>query len=218
MAVTVGEALPRDGWAATVSQGDASTALRATLERGAQIAVQQLGAADGFLNNDKVRIRLPEMLEQATPVLRTIGRGQQLDDLVTAMNHAAERAVSQAFPLLKQTIRGVTPQDALRILQGGENAVTDYFSEKTRAGLTQTFQPTVSKAVDRLSLARQYNDLAGKASRLGLIRGPAVSVQEHVTARALDGLYFVIGEEERRIRRDPAGTGIAILKKVFSAL
>jgi hypothetical protein len=212
------EALPVNGWAATVNQADAGTALRAALERGAQIAVSQLGVADGFLANDKVRISLPEVLERAAPVLRTVGRGKQLDDLVTSMNHAAESAVALALPLLRQSIKRMTLEDALRILRGGDNAVTDYFSEQTRAPLTTTFQPIVAKSVDKLSLARTYNDMARKASRLGLIQGETVTVQDHVTTRALDGLYFVIGEEERRIRRDPVATGSAILKKVFGAL
>ena len=189
------EALPQDGWAASpVSQLDAGAALRTALERGAQVAVGQLGVANGFLSNDKVRIRLPDMLEQAAPVLRTVGRGQQLDDLTTAMNHAAENAVALALPLLRQSIKQMTLQDAANIIRGGDNAVTDYFSDKTRAPLTGTFLPIVSKAVDKLSIARGYNDLAKKASRLGLVRGNAVTVQDHVTSHALDGLYFVIGE------------------------
>ncbi|MBI2732685.1 MAG: DUF4197 domain-containing protein [Aquabacterium sp.] len=212
------EALPSPGWAAAFSQTDASAALKAALERGAQVAVQQLGAADGFLSNDKVRIGLPEVLEKAAPILRTVGRGAQLDELVTSMNHAAESAVALAQPLLLQAIKGMSLQDAQRIIQGGDNAVTDYFATKTRAPLGQKFQPVVGKALDRLSITRQYNDLTGKASKLGLIQGQPVTVQDHVTQRALDGLYFVIGEEERRIRKDPVGTGSALLKKVFGAL
>lgn len=213
-------ALPRDGWAGAdaLTQADARSALRAALERGARIAVAQLGKPDGFLANDKVRIALPEMLEKAAPVLRTVGRGRQLDELTTAMNHAAENAVALALPMLNQAIRSMTVQDALHILQGGENAVTDYFNTRTRGPLTKAFRPTVSKAVDKLSVTRVYNDMAQKANRLGLIQGETITVQDHVTERALDGLYFVIGEEERRIRRDPAATGSAILKKVFEAL
>ena len=212
------ESLPRNGWAAELNQKDAGSAIRTALERGAQVAVAQLGVVNGFLANDKVRIRLPQVLEQAEPVLRAVGRGRQLEELVTSMNHAAESAVALAQPLLRQAIRRMTLEDALLIVQGGDNAVTDYFSTQTREPLTHTFQPVVARAVDRLSLARAYDDLARKANRLGLIRGGAVTVQEHVTAKALDGLYFVIGEEERRIRRDPVGTGSNILRKVFGAL
>lgn len=212
------EALPSAGWAAAFSQADATAALRAALDRGAQVAVRQLGATDGFLSNDKVRIGLPEVLEKAAPILRTVGRGAQLDELVTSMNHAAENAVALAQPLLLQAIKSMSLQDAQRILQGGDNAVTEYFAGKTRVPLGQKFQPVVSKSLDKLSITKQYNDLAQKAGKLGLVQGQLVTVQDHVTQRALDGLYFVIGEEERRIRRDPVGTGSTLLKKVFGAL
>jgi hypothetical protein len=212
------QALPSTGWAAAFSSADATGALRAALERGAQVAVQQLGATDGFLANDKVRIALPEVLEKAAPILRTVGRGRQLDELITNMNHAAEQAVALAQPMLLQAIKSMSVQDAQKILQGGDNAVTEYFTTKTRTPLGTKFQPVVSKVLDKLAITKQYNDLAQKATKLGLIQGQAVTVQDHVTQHALDGLYFVIGEEERRIRRDPVGTGSALLKKVFGAL
>jgi hypothetical protein len=216
--VFVWEALPASAWAAAFSQADATGALRAALERGAQVAVQQLGAADGFLANDKVRIGLPDVLEKAAPILRTVGRGRQLDELITAMNHAAEDAVAMAQPLLIQAVKSMSVQDAQKIIQGGDNTVTDYFTAKTRAPLAMKFEPVVGKVLDKLSITQQYNDLARKASKLGLIQGQAITVQDHVTQKAMDGLYFVIGEEERRIRRDPVGTGSALLKKVFGAL
>ncbi|RZK99664.1 MAG: DUF4197 domain-containing protein [Rubrivivax sp.] len=205
--------------AAAFSQADASGALRAALERGADMAVKQLGQVNGFMSNDKIRIPLPEVLEKAAPLLRAVGRGRQMDDLITAMNHAAENAVSMALPLLRNAIKGMSVQDARQILSGGDHAVTDFFATKTREPLGVQFTPLVDKAVEKLSLTKRYNDLAGKASSMGLIKGSqAATVQQHVTSKALDGLYFVIGEEERRIRRDPVGTGSALLKKVFSAL
>jgi hypothetical protein len=212
------ETMPSSGWAASFSQADATSALRAALDRGAQIAVKQLGATDGFLSNDKVRIGLPDALEKAAPILRTVGRGRQLDELVTSMNHAAENAVALAQPLLLQAIKSMSLQDAQHIIQGGDNAVTEYFTAKTRAPLSQKFQPVVNKSLEKLSIIQPYNELAQKASKLGLIQGQTITVQDHVTQHALDGLYFVIGEEERRIRRDPVATGSAILKKVFGAL
>jgi hypothetical protein len=205
--------------AADFSQADASSALRAALERGASVAVKQLGSVDGFMGNDKIRIPLPDVLEKAAPLLRTLGRGHQLDELVSAMNHAAESAVSLAQPLLRNAIKSMTVQDAKQILSGGEHAVTDFFASKTREPLNTQFLPLVSKAVEKLSLAKRYNELTSKAAGLGLVQGDqGATVQQHVTNKALDGLYFVIGEEERRIRSDPVGTGSALLKKVFSAL
>ncbi len=205
--------------AAAFSQADATGAVRAALERGADIAVKQLGQVNGFMGNDKIRIPLPEVLEKAAPLLRAVGRGRQMDDLISAMNHAAENAVSLALPLLRNAIKGMSVQDARQILSGGEHAVTDFFAAKTRAPLSVQFTPLVNKAVEKLSLAQRYNELAGKAGSMGLIKGnQAATVQQHVTTKALDGLYFVIGEEERRIRNDPVGTGSALLKKVFSSL
>jgi hypothetical protein len=212
------QALPHSAWALSLSSTDASAALRAALDRGAKLAVEQLGKPDGFLSNDKVRIGLPDVLEKAAPVLRTMGQGRRLDELTTAMNHAAESAVALALPLLTKAIKSMSVQDAQKIIQGGDNAVTEYFTAKTRAPLGQQFQPVVNQAVAKVDLAKRYNDVANKASQLGLIPGQAVTVQDHITQKALDGLYFVIGEEERRIRNDPVGTGSALLKKVFGAL
>lgn len=210
------DAAPTAAWAGGLSAVDATAGLRAALERGAAVAVAQLGAPDGFLGNDKVRIGLPDVLEKAAPILRTIGQSRRLDELVNAMNHAAESAVALARPLLVNAVKGMSVQDAQGILRGGDTAVTEYFATKTRAPLVQQFTPVVDKAVKKVALVDQYNELVGKASQMSLVRGQAMTVQQHVTQKALDGLYFVIGEEERRIRRDPVGTGNALLKKVFA--
>ena len=210
--------LPATGWAAAFSSKDATAALRAALDKGAQVAVSQLGANNGFLNNEKVRIGLPSPLDQAAPVLQAMGRGQQLQQLTESMNHAAEQAVSLARPLLSKAIKDMSVQDAAGILQGGDSAVTEYFARKTRAPLTAQFQPVVNRSLEKLSVTQRYNDLAGKAQQFGLLKGQGGTLQDHVTNKALDALFMVIGEEERKIRQDPVGTGSALLKKVFGAL
>ena len=210
--------LPTTGWAAAFSSKDATAALRAALDKGAEVAVSQLGANNGFLNNEKVRIGLPSPLDQAAPVLQAMGRGQQLQQLTESMNHAAEQAVSLARPLLSKAIKDMSVQDAAGILQGGDNAVTEYFARKTRAPLTAQFQPVVNRSLEKLSVTLRYNDLAGKAQQFGLLKGQGGTLQDHVTNKALDALFMVIGEEERKIRQDPVGTGSALLKKVFGAL
>lgn len=206
-------------WAAPLfSQTEATQALRAALEQGARAAVTQLGQFDGFLSNEKVRIALPSALEQAAPLLKAFGRGRQLDDLHIAMNRAAEQAVPLALPLLKSAIRTMSVDDAQQILQGGDTSVTQFFAGKTREPLAVQFLPLVSRATERLSLTKRYNDLAGKAASMGLLKNDQANVQRYVTGKALDGLFLVIGEQERQIRSDPLGTGSAILKKVFGAL
>lgn len=203
---------------ADLSQGEAVKALKLALERGARSAIGQLGQVNGFLGNDKVRIPLPRQLQDAEPTLRRFGQGGRLDELVTTMNRAAEEAVPMAQDLMLAAVRGMTVADGKKILDGGDTSVTSFFAEKTRVPLGQKFLPVVTRSTDRVGLAGQYNQIAGKAADFGLLRREDASIERYVTGKALDGLYLMIGEEERKIRRDPVGTGSALLSKVFGAL
>ncbi|HET9976338.1 MAG TPA: DUF4197 domain-containing protein [Burkholderiaceae bacterium] len=200
-----------------LSEGDAASGVRVALERGAIAAVGSLGRTDGFLGNPKVRIPLPGFLEDAAKLLKATGQGKRVDELVTAMNRAAEAAVPQARTLLVEAAKSITVEDALRIVRGGETSVTDYFSRRTREPLGQKFLPIVTRATEKVALADKYNAVAGKAAGLGLLKAKDANLQQYVTGKALDGLYLMIGEEEKKIRRDPVGTGSAILRKVFGA-
>jgi hypothetical protein len=164
-----------------------------------------------------VRIPLPGALADAERLLRATGQGKRLDELVVAMNRAAEAAVPEAQALFVGAVRDISVEDALKVVRGGPTSVTEFFAGKTRGPLGQRFLPLVTRATERVSLAQRYNTLAQRAAGVGLLRGDAVSVQQHVTVRALDGLYLVIGEEERKIRANPAATGSAILRRVFGS-
>lgn len=201
--------------AAAASESDAAVGIRTALERGALAAVSQLGRTDGFLGDARVRIPLPAALERVAKLLRATGQGRRVDELVTAMNRAAEAAVPEAKALFVSTVKAISVDDALKIVRGGPTSATDYFASKTRVPLGERFLPIVTKATEHVQLAERYNSLVGKAAALGLVRGDATNVQQHVTARALDGLYLMIGDEERQIRADPVKTGSAILRKVF---
>ncbi|MFT3802467.1 MAG: DUF4197 domain-containing protein [Burkholderiaceae bacterium] len=200
------------------TNADAAAALRQALDKGASAAVAQLGAAGGFLRDEKVRIPLPDGLRQGEKLLRLAGRGDDLDRLVETMNRAAEMAVAQARPLLIDAVRRLSVQDAKAILTGGEDAVTEYFKARTHEPLTAKFLPIVEQNVGKLGLARQYNALADKAGTIGLVKGDAASVQQYVTAKALDGLYRVLAEQERQIRQDPLATGSKLIGRVFGAM
>lgn len=200
-----------------LSNQDASSGLKAALEKGAVSAVGKLGVPNGFLNNDKVRIQLPPILEKARPIMKMTGRGEQLDELVVAMNHAAEAAVPMAKPLLLDAIHSMSVTDAKQILTGGDTSVTDFFRAKTSAPLTKKFLPIVKKITDRANLSAKYNGAMSQVSKLG-VAGQQATVEDYVTQRALDGLYTMIAEEEKAIRRDPVGTGSKIISKVFGAL
>jgi hypothetical protein len=201
-----------------ISSAQASQGLKAALEQGARVAVATLGQPNGFLGNDKVRIPLPGYLEDAAGLLRRLGQGARIDELLAAMNHAAEAAVPLARDLLVSSVKSMNVQDAKNILSGGETSVTQFFSEKTRKPLGEKFLPIVKKTTQQAQLADKYNRVAGQAAGMGLLKGDAVSLETYVTGKTLDGLYFMIAEEEKKIRQDPVGTGSALLQKVFGAL
>ena len=201
-----------------LSNVQASQGLKAALERGALAAVGLLGKPDGFLANPQVRIPLPGFLADGAKFLRAMGRGQQVDELEVAMNRAAEAAVPLARELLVNAVKSMTVADAKSILAGGDTSVTTFFAQKTRPALATRFLPVVTRATEKVGLAEKYNRVAGKAAGMGLVKQDDANVEQYVTRKSLDGLYFVIGEEEKKIRQDPAGTGSAILRKVFGAL
>ncbi|WP_238947759.1 DUF4197 domain-containing protein [Caldimonas brevitalea] len=211
---------PASTWALSLSdlsERDATLGLKTALERGAVTAVNLLGRTDGFLGNPKVRIPLPEHLQDAADLLRSIGQAQRLDELETAMNRAAEAAVPEARSLLVGAVKQMSVSDAKQILRGSDTSVTEFFSGKTREPLGQRFLPIVAATTDKVGLARRYNKLVDRAAAFGLVSSD-VRIEPYVTGKALDGLFFMIAEEERQIRRDPIGTGSAILRKVFGAL
>jgi hypothetical protein len=201
--------------AALLSETDAAAGVRSALERGAASAVALLGRKDGFLGDPKVRIELPGFLKEAAKLLKATGQGKRVDELVTAMNRAAEAAVPEAKALLVGAVKSLSVEDAVKIVRGPENSVTEFFSRKTREPLGAKFLPIVARATEKVALAQKYDAVAGKAAGMGLLKKEDANLNGYVTGRALDGLYLMIGEEEKKIRRDPVGTGSAILKKVF---
>ncbi len=201
-----------------LSNQEASTGLKAALDKGASAAVSRLGVENGFFHNDMVRIQLPDILKKARPLLKMGGRGQQLDELVASMNHAAEAAVPMAKPLLINAVKSMSFTDAKNILTGGNTSVTDFFRQKTTDQLKVKFLPVVKSITDRSGLSTQYNAVMSQASKFGVVSQDQATVETYVTQRALDGLYTMIGEEEKAIRKDPIGSGIAIIGKVFGAL
>ena len=201
-----------------LSNKDASTGLKAALDKGSVAAVAKLGVENGFLNNDKVRIPLPSVLEKARPILKMTGKSQQLDELVLSMNRAAESAVPLAKPLLINAVKSMTLTDAKNILTGGETSVTDFFKEKTSAPLAVKFLPLVKNVTDKAGLSSKYNNMMGQAQKFGVVPAQEATVEGYVTQKALDGLYLMIAEEEKAIRKDPLGSGSKAISQVFSLL
>ncbi len=203
---------------AGISDLDANRGLKAALETGALAAVKLLGRQDGFLANPQVHIPLPKALQDVARLLKSLGLGRQLEELEVSMNRAAEQAVPMAKNLLVNAVRNISVADAKKILTGGDTSVTAFFADKTREPLQDTFLPVVHRSTAKVGVVAQYERISSRAQGLGLYRPEDPTVDHYVTRKALDGLYFMIGEEERKIRRDPVGTGSAILQKVFGAM
>jgi hypothetical protein len=201
-----------------LSGKDTAGGMKEALSQGAGKAVDLLGKNDGFLGNPKVRIPLPGGLEKAEGMMRTFGMGKTADELITSMNRAAEAAVPQAKALLIDSIKKMSVDDAKGILTGGDDAATQYFRRTTSGPLGEKFKPIVQQAIAKVKVAEKYDQFAGKAAKFGLVKEEDTHLDNYVTAKALDGLYLMIAEEERAIRTNPLGAAGSLAKKVFGAL
>jgi hypothetical protein len=201
-----------------LSTQDKTSALRAALTQGAQAAVDRLGKADGFLGNPEVKIPLPGKLQKAEKTLRMLGAGKQTDELIVAMNRAAEAAVPEARTLLVDAVKQMSVQDATQILTGGDDAATQYFRRTTSEKLTARFLPIVRTATEKVGVAQRYNELGAKALQFGLIDSKDATLESYVTEKALDGLFLTMAREEAAIRKDPLGQSSKLLQKVFGAI
>jgi hypothetical protein len=201
-----------------ITSQEAASGLKAALEKGSAAAVATLGRSDGFFGNPQVRIPLPDSMQRAERLMRRFGMGQHADELILTMNRAAEAAVPEAKQLFVDSVRKMTVQDAKGILQGGDTAGTEYFRRSTQDQLRKRFLPIVKQATEKVGLAQQYNNYADKGAALGLVRKEDANLDDYVTQKALDGLFFMVGEEEKKIRKDPLGAGTNIIRKVFGAL
>jgi hypothetical protein len=201
-----------------ITQKDASGGLKAALTQGIGNAVRSLGKRDGFLGNPKVKIPLPPKLAKAEEALRMLGMGREADELVTSMNRAAEAAVPEAKTLLVESVKQMSVQDAKSILTGGDDAATQYFRRTTHDTLARRFLPIVKGATAKVGVAQRYNEFAGKGAQLGLLDAREANLETYVTERALDGLYAMLADEERAIRRDPLGQSSKVIQRVFGAI
>jgi hypothetical protein len=202
---------------ASLTPQETASGINAAITRGAEFAVDQLGQEDGFMGNPKVRIGLPESFRKAEQAARMLGFSKQTDELVEAMNRAAEAAVAQAKPVLVSAIKNMSIKDAKDILFGPQDAATQYFKRTTSEELTKRFRPIVKNATAKVELVDKYNAFAGKAVQFGLLDAKDADLDNYVTAKAMDGLFMMIAEQEKTIRADPIGTGSALLKRVFGA-
>ena len=201
-----------------VSNQDAVSGLKAALEKGSGVAVDVLGKTDGFFGNGAVKIPLPDSLKKYEKLMRSVGMGKYADELILTMNRAAEAAVPESKKLFVDAVKKMSVQDAKGILAGGQTSGTDYFKRSTTDQLKARFLPVVKNATAKVKLAEKYNQYAQKGVQFGLVKKEQANLDDYVTQKTLDGLFYMVAEEEKKIRQDPVKAGSDIIRKVFGAL
>jgi hypothetical protein len=199
-----------------LGEADIAAGLKEALAVGTERAVHRVGVTDGFWRNAAINIPLPEQLKKVEKTLRTFGQGKTVDEFHLSLNRAAEAAAPEAAAIFGTAIRGMTLADARQILDGPDNAATEYFRGRTLPALSARFRPIVTKATASVGATRKYKDLATKVSKVS----SSFQLQDldaYVTDRALAGLFVTLADEELKIRRDPAARTTELLKRVFGS-
>jgi hypothetical protein len=194
------------------------TGLKEALATSTERAVTEVSKPGGYFGNQLIKILLPDKIQQAADLLGKIGYQQQVDDFVLSMNRAAEKAAPKAASFFGDAIRQMTVEDAKGILEGGDTAATKFFEKKTRSQLFDSFKPSVATSMDQVGTARTYKNMIGTYETIPLasmIGTPNLDLDSYVTNKALDGLFRMVGEEEKKIRTNPAAQTTDLLRKVF---
>jgi Protein of unknown function (DUF4197) len=197
------------------SESTIASGLKEALQVGTEHAVKATGSPDGYFRNQAIKILMPEQLQVVEKGLRAVGYGPQVDEFVLSMNRAAERAAPAAKPIFWDAITAMSIADARQILGGGPTAATEYFQAKTTDKLTTAFQPIVAQAMNEVGVTRQYQDLVGRFQAIPFAKSTAFDLDHYVVSKALAGLFYMVGEEEKKIRTNPAARATALLKEVF---
>jgi hypothetical protein len=191
--------------------------LKEALEIGTGNAVELVSKLDGYYKNPDIKIPLPKAVKDVEFVMKAVGYGPEVDAFSRSMNRAAERAAPEAKALFWDAIKEITFEDARTILNGRDNEATLYFEGKTRGQLHQLFMPIVHTAMEEEGVTRTYQEVHAKLSDIPGADRLNLDLDEYVTDKALDGLFYMVAEEERKIRKDPAARVTRLLKAVFGS-
>ena len=208
----------KEGGISTEKEPDDQTiisGLKEALSIGTENAVKNVSRLDGYFGNKLIKILLPEKIQRVADVLRRAGFQKEVDDFILSMNRAAEKAAPQAVDFFVGAIKEMSFEDAKKILKGGDTAATDFFKEKTYKKLYDAFKPAVSSSMNEVGVTRSYKAMMEKYESIPFMQKESVDLDHYVTNKALDGLFYMVGQEEKKIRKDPAARVTELLKTVF---
>jgi RNA binding exosome subunit len=189
--------------------------LKEALSIGTENAVKKVSQTDGYFGNQLIKILMPEKIQKVADVLKKVGYQKEVDEFTLSMNRAAEKAAPQAASFFGDAIKEMTFEDAKKILNGGDTSATEFFKSKTHEKIYKAFKPVVSSSMNEVGVTRSYKELIGKYESIPFMKSESLDLDHHVTTKALDGLFTMVGQEEKKIRTDPAARVTDLLKTVF---
>jgi hypothetical protein len=195
----------------------AVSGLKEALWVAAAKAVTEAGRVDGYFSNQAIKILMPEGMHNVAETLNMLGFQKEVDAFVLSMNRAAEHAAPKADPYFFQAVKEMTFEDARSILKGGDTAATDYFKAKTYNNLYEAFKPAVSASMNDAGVPGSYKAMMEKYQSVPFMKAESLDLDQYVTQRSLDGLFIMVGQEEKRIRTDPAAQVTPLQRKVFGS-
>lgn len=199
----------------TTGDDDLVSGLKEALDVGTKNAVELVSQVDGYFANEVIKILVPEKMQKVADTLGTLGLQKQVDEFVLSMNRAAEKAAPEAISIFVGAIKEMTFEDATGILTGGDTAATEYFKAKTSAMIYEALKPVISASMEEVGVTKSFKTLTDKYFSLPFVEKESIDLDHYVTTKTLDGLFYMLGEEEKKIRTDPAARVTDILKKVF---
>jgi len=197
------------------SESTLAAGFKQALSIGTEKAVQTVSQTDGYFGNQAIKIALPDGMQKVADVLGKLGMQKQLDDLTLSMNRAAEKAAPQAASIFGNAIKDMGIQDAQKIYSGGDTAATEYFKGKTSEQIFSAFKPIISASMQEVGTTAQFNTIMSKYNAMPFVPKTSLDIEQYVTTKAADGLFFMVGEEEKKIRTNPAARTTDLLKSVF---
>ncbi|MFT4024952.1 MAG: DUF4197 domain-containing protein [Flavihumibacter sp.] len=204
----------KSGQGSSLSTDEIISGLKEALTLGAQKSADKLSAADGFFKDAAVKVLMPEEAKKVESKLRAIGMGKLVDDAILSMNRAAEEASKSAAPIFVNAVKSMSVQDALGILRGADTAATGYLRKSTSSALTASFRPVIEQALQKTGATKYWKEVFETYNKFSL-KPVNADLTGFVTDKAMDGIFYYVADEEKKIRKDPAARATEILKKVF---
>jgi len=201
--------------AGSTDEATTVSGLKEALSIGTENAVKNVSQLDGYFGNKMIKILMPEKIQKVADVLKMAGYQQQVDDFILSMNRAAEKAAPQATSYFVDAIKSMTFEDATKILHGGDTSATEFFKGKTQDKLYTAFKPIVSSSMNEVGVTHSYKEMMGQYEALPFMSKESLDLDHYVTNKSLDGLFYMIGQEEKKIRTDPSARVTDLLKSVF---